>query len=147
MIKVRSLAIVLLILTTMLAFEVQAVESKPDLTASMRTNLNASVHDGEKIGRGQIFHQGEHVGFQVWLDAMKSGSAPERYVIRGRNNPSHELRVVLGQDGWVPDDKEGRGIIKLTSEPQAVFDIVADGNQTLEPDEYSVMIYGAYLFP
>ncbi|EGO1504648.1 AfaD family invasin [Salmonella enterica] len=148
MIKTRGVIAVLLVLTTIPVFQAQADESKPDLTVSMRPHLSSTVHGGEKIGSGQITHQGAHVGFQVWLEGVTSGGgAPERYVLRGRNNPGHELRVLIGQDGWIPDSKDGRGIIKQTGEPQASFDIIIDGEQVIEADEYSMTVYGVYLEP
>lgn len=147
MIKVRGAIAALLVLTTISVFQVRADESKPDLTVSMRPNLSSIVHGGEKIGSGQITHRGAHVGFQVWLEGMTSGGGSERYVMRGRNNPSHELRVLIGQDGWIPDSKDGRGIIKQTGEPQASFDIIIDGEQVIEADEYSMTVYGVYIEP
>lgn len=147
MIKVRGFITTLLVLTMISVFQARANESKPDLTVSMRPHLSSRVHGGERIGSGQITHRGAHVGFQVWLDGMASGGAPERYVMRGRNNPSHELRVLIGQDGWIPDSKDGRGIIKQTGEPQASFDIIVDGEQVIEADEYSMAVYGVYLEP
>ncbi|WP_370605675.1 AfaD family invasin [Citrobacter braakii] len=145
MIKVRGVIAALLVLTTISVFQARADESKPDLTVSMRPHLSSTVHGGEKIGSGQITHQGAHVGFQVWLEGVTSGGAPERYVLRGRNNPGHELRVLIGQDGWIPDSKDGRGIIKQTGEPQASFDIIIDGEQVIEADEYLMTVYGVYL--
>ncbi|TBL64164.1 AfaD family invasin [Hafnia paralvei] len=142
MIKLRGLITALLV--TISAFQAQADENRPDLTVSMRPHLSSTVHGGERIGSGQITYRGEHVGFQVWLDGMTSGGAPERYVMKGRNNPGHELRVLIGQDGWIPDSKDGRGIIKQTGEPQASFDIIVDGEQVIEADEYSMTVYGVY---
>ena len=122
-------------------------EGKTELTLRTVPNLSTQVRDGQRIGGGEIRTQEAHSGYQVRLDAPLLGDAPNRYVILGGNNPQHKLRVMLGQDGWTPNKKTMNGIIKQTSEAQTYFDIVADGNQIVPADEYSLTVQGCYLEP
>ncbi|EBS3265855.1 invasin [Salmonella enterica subsp. enterica serovar Java] len=128
------------------AVQAQANE-KLVLTLRVGPYFSEQVRDGQVIGHGQISMREAHLGYQVWLDALKSGAAPNQYVITGKNNARHELRVVIGRDGWIPDSKTGNGVIKQTSDIQANFNIVALGNQTVPADEYRIIAQGAYLEP
>lgn len=132
------------VLMVLSAMQVQADDAAV-LNLQMAPTLNGSVHDGQMIGHGQISTQQPHRGYHVWIEARKSGDAPNHYIITGRNNPQHELRVVVGQDGWMPDTKEGKGIVILTEDSLARFDIVAEGSQSIEADDYSLMAGGTIL--
>ncbi|MEB7742506.1 invasin [Escherichia coli] len=122
-------------------------DEKPELTLQTAPHLSTQVRDGQLIARGQISSQAPHLGYRVRLDALKSGDAPDQYLITGKQNSQNRLRVRIGQDGWVPDAEEGNGITRQTGEVQAGFDIVAQGNQTVPADEYQIKVWGAYLAP
>lgn len=142
-IMMRSLVMAVLVLTALSA----RADDKPELTLSGRSHLGSQVREGDLIANGKITYQGRHSGFKVWLEARKSGEAPDHYIVTGTHDGEHELRVVIGRDGWRPDDKAGNGIIILTGEPQAEFDVVSDRDQTVAADEYRIMVNGAYQVP
>ncbi|ELM3737373.1 invasin [Edwardsiella piscicida] len=122
-------------------------EGNVELTLRMVPNLSSQVWDGQKISGGEIRTHNAHSGYQVWLDAPQLMGAPNRYVISGKSGAQHKLRVILVQNGWEPDKKTGHGVIKLTGEAQAYFDIIADGNQTIPADSYPITMWGCYLEP
>ncbi|EMQ1872079.1 invasin, partial [Salmonella enterica] len=88
-----------------------------------------------------------HSGYQVWLNAERNGESPDRYVLTGKSNRQHKLYVIIGQNGWVPDNKGGEGIIKRTREMQEQFDIVANGHQSVPVDTYVITVQGRYFEP
>ncbi|MDA6076980.1 invasin [Edwardsiella anguillarum] len=116
-----------------------------DITLNSVSNLSSQVRDGQMISRGRITGQQIRQGYQVWLDAERNGDAPNRYVLTGKNSRQHKLYVIIGQEGWVPDTKDGLGIIKYTRKGQEQFDIVANGNQSVPIDTYVITIQGRYL--
>ncbi|EAA3110496.1 invasin [Salmonella enterica subsp. enterica serovar Montevideo] len=118
-----------------------------DITLNSALNLNSQISDGQLIGYGRISTQQAHSGYQVWLNAERNGESPDRYVLTGKSNRQHKLYVIIGQNGWVPDNKGGEGIIKRTREMQEQFDIVANGHQSVPVDTYVITVQGRYFEP
>lgn len=141
--KIKSLFAVCMLLASMQAY----ADDNVDITLNSVANLSPQLRDGQRIGQGQIQTQQAHRGFQVWLEAPRSSEAPNRYILMGKNNRQHKLFVIIGQAGWQPDSQGGLGIIKLTRDRQARFDIVVNGGQYAPIDTYTVTVQGRYLEP
>lgn len=136
-----------LILTTMISGLVQA-DDTPQIILKMRSVLESGkLTDGTRLGVGRIVFHEEHSGFQVWSDSVKSTDQPHRYVLAGDQDIDHKLQVRLEGDGWQSDVKEGKGIILVTSDDMAKFDVKADGEQTVVADRYQLQINGMALLP
>ncbi|MGL4354767.1 MAG: AfaD family invasin [Aeromonas popoffii] len=120
----------------------------PQLNLQINSGLLSGRINGEfRIGKGLIEYDGEHLGFQVWSDATKSGPQPNRYVLIGQNNSNNKLRIRIEYPGWQPDNEGGKGIILRDGGNSATFDVVVDGDQTVIADHYSLALKGALLLP
>lgn len=111
------------------------------------TQLMGKIHDGTLITRGRVVYQGDHVGFQVWSESLKSGRYPNYYLLTGEQSSQHILRVRIEKDGWQPDDMGGKGIVIHTGENTTVFNVVVDGEQTVMADHYLVELKIMALLP
>ena len=140
---VYTLALVLPLLT----LQAWAGNDVLDVRLSIRPQLSRFLQDGEIVGTGQAKYYGEHRGFQVWLDAEQPDNAPASYLIRGKTNPRNTLRVKLGPSNWQPDEKQKRGVIRLTPENFTDFSLVAEGNQHPAVDKYDIVVRVAVLEP
>lgn len=129
------------------AMATQATEKVPEIVLSMHPPQDTRLRDGVVIGQGQITFEGEHAGYQVWLDAPKSSSIPGRYVLLGKRNSAHHLRVRLDGESWSGENKDNGGIINATTGERAHFDIVIDGNQHVAADEYAIAANVAAIDP
>ncbi|WP_042524898.1 AfaD family invasin [Yersinia ruckeri] len=120
----------------------------PQLNLQMNNGLLSGHVNGERrIGQGRIQYYGNHLGFQVWSDASKSGAQPNSYVLLGKNNSSNKLRIRIEQKDWQPDHEGGKGIILHYGGESATFDVVIDGDQTVVADHYSLALNAAMLLP
>ena len=115
----------------------------PELSMVTLPVVSSHVEDRQVIAHGYISSSENHGGFQVWLDAASLANEPDRYVITGKYDRQHELRIFIGRDGWQPV-KGGRGIVMLTGDSQAEFDVMADGAQDVSGDEYRVVIHASH---
>ncbi|ELL8642929.1 adhesin [Escherichia coli] len=104
--------------------------------------MNGSLRDGAKVARGQIVCRGAHIGFYVWMNARQEGKGAGRYIVQGRRDSRHEIRVRLDGEGWSPVEEGQRGVLRLGMEEQAVFNVVADGDQYVPPDDYIFSVGG-----
>ncbi|WP_165283110.1 AfaD family invasin [Serratia sp. 1D1416] len=123
------------------AGSVQAAEPEVSLTA--RTQGDTRLRDGALVAEGRVRVREAHSGVQVWLDAVKSGDAPDRYVLSGRNHPAHQLRVRLSARDSEADSRDGKGRILRTAEEQVRYEVVVDGDQQASPDEYDLRVRAA----
>ncbi|WP_264373411.1 AfaD family invasin [Kosakonia radicincitans] len=98
----KKIALPLLIATAIClpAAEAQAAETIPEVTLNIRPPQDTKLRDGTVIGRGRMVFQEAHSGYLVWLNAQKSTSAPGRYVLTGKRNSAHQLRIRLAGEGW-----------------------------------------------
>lgn len=124
-----------------------AADDKPELHLSSRPITDTYLQNGLVIAHGRVICSEAHNGFQVWLNAPQNGSSPYQYVINGKNDSFHQLRVRIEQEGWAEDIKGGKGIIKLTGEEQVNFDIVVDGAQDVMPDQYIIVAEAVAMLP
>lgn len=117
-----------------------------ELNMVPRHGMNGDLRDGTKIATGRITCREAHTGFMVWMNARQSESTPGHYIIQGRRDDRHELRVRIGGEGWSESVTEGReGVVTHRPDEQAVFDVLADGDQHVSPDEYVYSVAGACL--
>lgn len=128
---------------------VRATEAdSPELTLTSRPQQDSRLRDGAIIGSARVTYRPSHTGFRVWLEAEKSGTAPDRYVLRGKSSASHRLKVRLAGGIWQPDSTESRsGVIRQTADEQVSVDIVADGNQEAAADEYVITANAVAMVP
>ncbi|EEJ1196347.1 adhesin [Salmonella enterica] len=117
-----------------------------ELTLDMRQVVNGSLRDGEKLATGRLVCREAHSGFQVRLEAPTQGEAAERYIIRGKNNIRHELKVRPEGSGW-HTVLGGWGVKKTSTEEHVIFNIVADGQQEPVADEYVLQVTGFCIMP
>lgn len=129
------------------AAEVQAAEAVPEVTLNIRPPQETTLRDGTVIGRGRMFFQAAHSGYLVWLNAQKSAPAPGRYVLTGKRNSAHQLRIRLAGEGWSGESKDRGGIVSTTSATRASFQIVIDGNQQAAADEYVITANALAIVP
>jgi hypothetical protein len=109
--------------------------------------LSAKLPDGYTLGKGRIVHRDTHTGFKVWSERPLSGQQPGHFVLEGRQDPSHKLRVRLEQKEAQPDTEGGKGIIIRTGNDTVLFSVVVDGNQKVAADQYPVALKAATLAP
>ncbi|WP_158234021.1 MULTISPECIES: AfaD family invasin [unclassified Erwinia] len=114
---------------------VLAAES-PHVSIQTGGKLAGQFRDGDIITQVRIASQDAHSGFQFWSEAMKSGSAPNRYVVTGVQNGRNTLRVRIEKEGGQPDSTSGKGLIMRTGDEVASFNVVSDGEQTVTADSY-----------
>ncbi|MGL4915628.1 MAG: AfaD family invasin, partial [Aeromonas allosaccharophila] len=113
-----------------------------DLDLQMMSGTTAGVVPVDmQIGSGRISAIGVHDGFQIWINAVKSGEQANRYIIYGKNS-GHPLRVWIGGDGWANNMESGNGIIINDSREEAVFKVYLDGEQSVATDSYSFVLTG-----
>ena len=108
-------------------------------------NKGGSLSDGVRIATGRIVCRDAHSGFHIWINAQKAGDQSE-YIIKGKTNSKHEIRVRLGGYGWTESKvKEQYGMVRSGTEERAIFDVFLDGEQYVDPDEYVLSVHGLCL--
>lgn len=120
-------------------------QAAPEVSLTARTQGDTRLRDGALVAEGRVSVREAHTGVQVWLEAVKSGEAPARYVLSGSNRPAHQLRVRLQVRDAEPDHRDGQGLILHTPEPQVRYEVVADGDQKVAADEYGLTVHSAAL--
>lgn len=114
--------------------------AEPEVSLTIRMQGNTHIRDGDPVAEGRIRMLEAHSAVQVWLAAAKSGEAADRYALNGRNYPRHELRVRLQIRSSEPDTRGGQGRILRTAEELIRYNVVADGDQQVAPDEYELTV-------
>lgn len=123
-------------------------EGRVEFTLQANSHLlSGQLNNGSRIASGQMSYASEHLGFQVWSEAERSGNQPNSYILTGKNNSNNKVHIRLEQKNWMPDKTGGKGIILLDRGNRAVFDVVIDGRQTVIADNYSLMLKGAVILP
>lgn len=123
-------------------------EDMPVIQVNMLSDIQSGhVTDGQRLGLGAIVFHEIHSEFQIWSDGLRSGVLPGQYVLVGSNNPDHKLQVRLEGDNWQPDNKNGKGIMLYSQDDIGRFYIVADGEQSVAADRYTLQIRGATVTP
>ncbi|HBA3709468.1 TPA: AfaD family invasin [Salmonella enterica subsp. enterica serovar Typhimurium] len=120
----------------------QAVEMNLDA----RNGMSGELRDGVRMATGRILCREAHSEFHIWMNTQQVENRPGRYIVEGKYNTRHKIRVRLEGDGWLSSAiNASRDVIKVGSAEQAAFDVVADGNQSVAPDEYIFTVSGECL--
>jgi len=122
-----------------ISLSVQA-KAPPDVRLTTNSFPEHEIHDGSIIAKGKVIIQDAHAGVQIWMDAPQSSEAANRYLLIGKNNPAHQLRVCIQQPAGIPDRYHGNGIIIASVDRVVDFEIVVDGKQQFSPDEYELRV-------
>lgn len=108
--------------------------------------MTGELRDGMKIATGRIICREAHTGFHIRINARQQESRPGHYIIQGRRDSRHELRVRIAGEGWSPSVTGGQeGMVSYGQREQGVFDVVADGRQRVEADKYIYSVTGECL--
>lgn len=111
----------------------------PRLALLMRHGLQAGVlNDGTALGKGILISQDAHVGFLLRSDPSVASLQYGHYILVGKQNRAHLLRVRLAPQRC--GEAGGSGMVLLSSGDRAVFDVLADGNQSVEADSYALNV-------
>ncbi len=117
-----------------------------ELNIVPRHGMNSDLRDGMKIATGRIICREAHTGFQIWINTRQLENSQGHYIIEGKRDDRHGLRVRIGGEEWSPSVTEGHeGSVSHSKNEQAVFDVVVDGNQHVTPDEYVYSVAGICL--
>ncbi|WP_345830779.1 AfaD family invasin [Erwinia sp. HDF1-3R] len=133
----------------LVASPAQSAEA-PWLMLKMSAGLQAGkIMDGTRIGQGAVVSRDGHSGFQVWCESgclSFEGLSP-RYVLTGTQNARNQLRVRLQPAQQEPPagDVSLRGMVLRTVDEQLKFDVLADGEQKVNPDSYTLEIKSVLL--
>ncbi|MDC7861820.1 AfaD family invasin [Pantoea ananatis] len=114
----------------------------PQLVLQMNQGMQSGlVRDGTKLGRGSLASYDTHTGFELASEQAVSTLQPGHYVIAGNQNPSHQLRVhLVPQQLTVTPVPDSTQIRLNTAEGRVVFDVLADGDQTVPADSYRLNV-------
>ncbi|HAM3921900.1 TPA: adhesin [Escherichia coli] len=118
------------------------VSQAAELSIDVHRPVGAELQDGERIATGRIICREAHTGFHVWMNAREDERRPGHYLIQGKHDRRHELRVRLDGGGWSVVREGGRGITRPGAGEQLVFDVMADGRQRAGVDEYVFSVSG-----
>lgn len=129
------------------AVGVCAREAIPAIALDIHPPQEMQLRDGLVIGRGQVSFQPPHSGYQVWLNGRRRVATPGRYVLVGKHNPEHQLRIRLTGEGWSAGHDNNGGITSAAVNERLYFDIVVDGTQQAEADEYIITASAAAIIP
>lgn len=136
----------LVVLSLMAGLASSAALADTTLTLQVNPHQVGGMLPGNTIiGHGQISTTDTHGGFQVRGTTEQDSTHPGTYIIRGKNDAQHQLRVRLEKQDWQTVGTQDKGIYTRTTEPSADFDIVTDGNQRVSGDEYTLSLEGAAL--
>jgi len=105
----------------------------------MNLQMAGLVSDGSLVAQGVIVSRESHSGFRLWSDE----GTPGHYIIRGAQSDRHILRVRLNNEEW--KNEGGTQMTQYTRELKVNFDLVADGDQQVMADNYSLLLNTALL--
>lgn len=103
----------------------------------MRGLISGVQKDGAKIGSGTLYNTSGHTGFYVWSDDKIHNLNAGTYIVYGEVNKGNKIRVRLEDNDWIPDNN-GNGIILFSSSNRVSFNIVIDGEQYVNTDNYTL---------
>ncbi|MFP1592109.1 AfaD family invasin [Escherichia coli] len=85
-----------------------------------------------KIATRRIICREAHTGFHIRINARQQESRGH-YIIQGRRDSRHELRVRIAGEGWSPSVTGGQeGMVSYGQREQGVFDVVAVADSVWE---------------
>lgn len=113
-----------------------------ELNLNSLGGMSGELRDGAIVATGRIVCQEAHTRFHVWMNAREDEGRPGHYLVRGKRNSRHEIRIRLGGEGWIPGSAGQQGIEFQGTDVQAMFNIVVDGRQHVDPDEYIFSVTG-----
>ncbi|TBN97381.1 adhesin [Salmonella enterica subsp. salamae serovar 13,22:z:-] len=117
-----------------------------EVTLEAREGMSGSLRDGMRVATGSVVCRENHTGFQIKMNALPVDNSPGHYIVQGRRDKRHEMRVRLGGDGWSVSVAEGQeGVSRPGNGELVIFDVVVDGNQHVAPDEYVYSVSGKCL--
>lgn len=115
----------------------------PIIQFNMKDKIQAGlVSNGQQLGHGTISFNRAHTGFRVWIDGQWSSDRPGSYILVGKSNPNHKLRVKLEGDGWAPDIENSKGVVNYSRDDRVHFYTIVDGDQLIQADRYSLLVSG-----
>lgn len=115
----------------------------PIIQFNMKDKIQAGlVSNGQRLGHGTVSFNRAHTGFRVWIDGRWSSDRPGSYILVGKYNPEHKLRVRLEGDGWAPDSENSKGIVNYSRDDMVHFYALVDGDQFIQADMYSLQVSG-----
>lgn len=145
---IRGQAVLLtLLLATAFPSVTRAADAPVRLDIQVRAGLPGGVvRDGTRLATGQVSHADSHTGFRVWSQAPSVPGTPGAYVLSGTGQPGNSLRVRLQGSEWqaAPD---GRGLVRQTDRESVSLDVVADGDQQVKADSWSLQLQASALLP
>lgn len=118
------------------------VSQAAELSLDVRKAMGAELRDGEKIATGRIICREAHTGFYIRMNGYEDEGRPGHYLIQGKHDSRHELRVRVEGEGWSVVTEGERRLVKAGTEEQVVFDVVSDGSQRAGADEYVISVSG-----
>ncbi|WP_394854323.1 AfaD family invasin [Vibrio cholerae] len=105
----------------------------------------SDLKDGELIGRGRIICSEESSGFKVWIATQHLAPDQQSYILSSVESQQTRLQIRLQGHLWQSTLPLDNGIFRSRSESSAVFDIVAHGEQKIQPGIYPLRVSGACL--
>lgn len=113
-----------------------------ELNLNSRGGIGGELRDGAIIATGRIVCREAHNRFHVWMNAREDKGRPGHYLVRGKRDSRNEIRIRLEGKEWVPVPAGQRGVERTGTDTQVMFDVVADGRQHADPDEYIFSVTG-----
>lgn len=118
------------------------ISQAAELNLDSRGGMSGELRDGMKMATGRIVCREAHTGFHIWMNARQDEGRPGHYLIQGKQDSRHEIRVRLEGEGWSVEQERQQEMVKPGTDDQAIFDLVSDGMQHAVPDEYVFSITG-----
>lgn len=114
-----------------------------ELSLDVRKSAGSELRDGEKIATGRIICREAHTGFYIRMNGREDEGGPGHWLIPGKHDSRNELRVRVDGEGWSVVTEGEQRLVKVGTEEQTVFDVVADGRQRAGADEYILSVSGS----
>lgn len=134
----RSLVLALpaLMCAAVLSSGVRAGET--DLRLQVNHGLIAGViPDGTVLARGEVTSAVQHAGFLINA-GERTGRGP--FILEGHQDKGRHLKVRVSGEGWIAAGGNGETYVLHSTEPHGVFSIVADGEQYVAADTWSLAL-------
>lgn len=96
------------------------------------------VKDGELLLVGNLTDHGAHSGFHIRCDGQTEPGREQVCKLQGIRNPAHVLRVRIDGDGWQAAGLGKTWMEKLSTNDSVMFRLVADGDQVITTDSWTV---------